>query len=134
MKNSKDTIGNRSRDLPACSAVPQPLHIHTHTHTHTHTLWTKHNYFWIKRSGSYIQVKVSRNRPKVPDGGRGIALLFLDPSSRRGWVVSTTPRQLYHRERPGTQCTEGGVGPRDGLDVYEKLRLHRDSIPGPSSP
>jgi len=24
MKNSNDTIGNRSRDLPACSAVPQP--------------------------------------------------------------------------------------------------------------
>jgi hypothetical protein len=23
-KNSNDTIGNRSRDLPACSAVPQP--------------------------------------------------------------------------------------------------------------
>ena len=24
MKNSNDTIGNRIRDLPACSAVPQP--------------------------------------------------------------------------------------------------------------
>ena len=24
MKNSTDTIGNRTRDLPACSAVPQP--------------------------------------------------------------------------------------------------------------
>jgi hypothetical protein len=24
MKNSSDTIGNRSRDLPVCSAVPQP--------------------------------------------------------------------------------------------------------------
>jgi hypothetical protein len=24
MKNSNDTIGNRSRDLPVCSAVPQP--------------------------------------------------------------------------------------------------------------
>ena len=23
MKNSKDTTGNRTRDLPACSAVPQ---------------------------------------------------------------------------------------------------------------
>jgi len=23
-KNSIDTIGNRTRDLPACSAVPQP--------------------------------------------------------------------------------------------------------------
>jgi hypothetical protein len=25
MKNSSDTIGNRSRDLPVCSAVPQPM-------------------------------------------------------------------------------------------------------------
>jgi len=24
MKNSNDTIGNRTRDLPACSAVPRP--------------------------------------------------------------------------------------------------------------
>jgi hypothetical protein len=24
MQNSSDTIGNRTRDLPACSAVPQP--------------------------------------------------------------------------------------------------------------
>jgi hypothetical protein len=25
MKNSSETIGNRTRDLPACSAVPQPV-------------------------------------------------------------------------------------------------------------
>jgi len=24
MKNANDTIGNRTRDLPGCSAVPQP--------------------------------------------------------------------------------------------------------------
>jgi len=24
MKNSNDTIGNRHRDIPACSAMPQP--------------------------------------------------------------------------------------------------------------
>jgi hypothetical protein len=33
-----------------------------------------------------------------------------------GWVVSTTPRPLYPRERLGTHCTEGWVGPRAGLD------------------
>jgi hypothetical protein len=26
MKNSKDTIGNRSHDLLVCGTVPQPLH------------------------------------------------------------------------------------------------------------
>ena len=34
MKNSSDTVGNRTRDLPACSAVPQltmPPHAHTST-------------------------------------------------------------------------------------------------------
>jgi hypothetical protein len=45
-------------------------------------------------------------------------------------VVSTTPRPLYPRERPGTHW----VGLRAGLDVCEKPRHHRDSIPGPSSP
>jgi hypothetical protein len=33
-----------------------------------------------------------------------------------GWVVNATPRPLYHRERPGTHCTGGWVGPRSGLD------------------
>jgi hypothetical protein len=35
------------------------------------------------------------------------------------------PRPLYPRERPGTHCTAGWVGPRAGLDVCEKSRLHR---------
>jgi hypothetical protein len=67
-------------------------------------------------------------------GSRGIALLIVNLGARRGWVVSTTPRSLYPRERPGTHCTEGWVGPRAGLDVCEKSRPHRHSIPGPSSP
>ena len=37
-----------------------------------------------------------------------------------GWVVSTTPRSLYRRERTGTHCTGGWVGPRVGLDGYGK--------------
>ena len=41
---------------------------------------------------------------------------------RWGWVVSTTPRPLYPRERPGTYCTGGWVGPRAGLDVCGKSR------------
>jgi hypothetical protein len=70
----------------------------------------------------YIKVKVPRNRPEGPEGwgGRGTALLFLDLGTRRGWVVSTMPRPLYPRERPGTHCTGGWVGPRAGLDVCEK--------------
>ena len=33
-----------------------------------------------------------------------------------GWVVKATPRPLYPRERPGTHCIGGWVGPRAGLD------------------
>jgi hypothetical protein len=51
-----------------------------------------------------------------------------------GWVINATPRQLYPRERPGTHCTGGWVGPRAGLDCAENLAPHWDSIPGPSSP
>ena len=40
---------------------------------------------------------------------------------------------FYPRERPGTHCTGGWVGPRAGLDG-QKISPHRDSIPGRSSP
>jgi hypothetical protein len=44
------------------------------------------------------------------------------------------PAILYPRERPGTHCTGGWVGPRVGLNRCRKSRPHLDSIPGPSSP
>jgi hypothetical protein len=47
----------------------------------------------------------------------GVQVLILNLGDRRGWVVSTTPRPLYPRERPGTHCTGGWVGPRAGLYV-----------------
>jgi hypothetical protein len=33
-------------------------------------------------------------------------------TSGRGWVVNANPRPLYPRERLGTHCTGGWVGPR----------------------
>jgi len=44
------------------------------------------------------------------------------------------PAAPYSRERPGAHCTGGWVGLRAGLDRCGKTPLHRDSIPGPSSP
>jgi len=35
---------------------------------------------------------------------------------------------------PGNHCIGGWVGPRAGLDGWEKSQLNRDSIPGTSSP
>jgi hypothetical protein len=69
-----------------------------------------------------VKVKVPSNRLESPVRGRGIALHSLDLCARRGWVVSITPRSIYPWERPGTHCTGGWVGPRDGLDVCEKYR------------
>ena len=38
------------------------------------------------------------------------------------WVVNATPRPLYPRERPGTHCIGGWVGPRAGLNGCGKSR------------
>ena len=43
-----------------------------------------------------------------------------------GWVVNATLRPLYSRERPGTPCIGGWVGPRADLDGCGKSRPHRD--------
>ena len=49
-----------------------------------------------------------------------------------GWAVNATPRALYPRERPGTHCTGGWVGPRAGLDGCGKFRPI--GIQSPDSP
>ena len=68
-------------------------------------------------------------------GSRGIALLFFDHGTRKGVRGQLhAPAALYPRERPGTHCTGGWVGPRAGLHRCGKSRPHRDSIPGPSRP
>jgi hypothetical protein len=58
-------------------------------------------------------------------GSRGTALPSLDLGVRRGWVVTTTPRPLYPRERPGTHCTGSWVGPRAGLDVFTRHGVYQ---------
>jgi hypothetical protein len=49
-----------------------------------------------------------------------------------GWVVYATSRPLYPRERPGTLCIGGWVGPRAGLHGCGKSCPHRDSSPARS--
>ena len=49
--------------------------------------------------------------------GRGIALLFQDHGTRMGMSSQQhAPAALYYRERSGTHCTGGWVGPRAGLE------------------
>ena len=70
MKNSSDTTENRTRDLPACRAVPQTtapprasIHTHTHarthTHTHTHTYQRKRHPVSYRRQGE-LQIQCGR--------------------------------------------------------------------------
>jgi hypothetical protein len=44
------------------------------------------------------------------------------------WVINATTRQLYLREKSGTHCIGGWIGPRAVLDECGKSRPHRDSI------
>ena len=85
----------------------------------------------------YIKVKVKwpRYRPGVAQRvGRGIALLFHDRGTRRGWVVSSTPRPHFTPGKgPVLIFTGGWVGPRAGLDGRKILSPPRFD-PGPSSP
>jgi hypothetical protein len=48
---------------------------------------------------------------------------FFNLYARCGGVVNATPWSLYPREKPGTHCIRGWVGPRAGLDGCGKPRL-----------
>ena len=88
--------------------------------------------YQITKRLTYIQVEVkrSRNRAGVAQRvGRGIALLFHDRGTRRGWVVSSTPRPHFTPGKdpvPILQEAGRAAGP-----VWKsgKSRPHRDSIP-----
>jgi hypothetical protein len=83
---------------------------------------------------SKVKVKVPCNRPRRAERrDRGIAVLILDHSAGRGWVVSTTPRPLYPQERPGIHFTEDWVGPEPVWTCAKNFAPHRDLIPGQSS-
>ena len=74
-------------------------------------------------------MKWSRYRPGVAQRvGRGIALLFHDRSTRRGWVFSSTPRPLFTPGKdPVPIAPEAGWAPGP-IWMGGKSRPHRDSI------
>jgi len=77
-----------------------------------------------------LKVKWPRYRPGVAQRvDRSIALLFHDRSTRRWWVVSSTPRPHL----PGTHCTGGWVGPRAAMD-WRKISSPPGFDPGPFNP
>ena len=190
MKNSNDTIGDRTRDLPACSAVPQPTapqrtpnndsrcSNYQQLQPSQHYDWEASELCWVSRkiateNGQHYPLERALHKNKLHGNidfytsctvarkslvqysnqmhimykvlpttghegleGEQIYSSTLPSTSALdgGWVVNATPRPLYPRERPGTHCTGGWVGPRACLDGCGKSRPHWDSIPGPSSP
>jgi len=76
------------------------------------------------------KVKWSRYRPGLAQRvGRGIALLFHDSGTRRGWVVSSTPRPHFTPGKdPVTFLQEAGWAPGPVWTDGKSLP-HRDSIP-----
>ena len=74
--------------------------------------------------------KGSRYRPSLGQRvGRGIALLFHDRGTRRGWVVSSTPRPHFTPGKdtvPILREAEWAPGP---VWTGGKSSPHRDSIP-----
>jgi hypothetical protein len=68
------------------------------------------------------------------EGGRYRPTLLFIIGVECTWVVNTTPRLLYLRERHGAYYIGGLVRSKAGLDRWGNFRPHRDSIPGPSNP
>ena len=94
-------------------------------------LFTKYSGFSSFRANKmWVKVKWSRYRPGVAQRvGRGIALLFHDCDTRRGWVVSSTPRPHFTPGKdPVPILQEAGWAPGP-VWTGEKSRPHRDSIP-----
>jgi len=60
-------------------------------------------------------------------GGADFISTLTLTSKKMGWVVNATPSPLYLRERTGTNCMGGCVGPRAGLDRCGKSRHNWDS-------
>jgi len=107
-------------------------YIHIYIHIHTHTILIVHVLVIIENNNrcTIQNVKWSRYRPGVAQRvGRGIALLFHDRDTRRGWVVSRTPRPHF---TPGKDLVpivqEAGWAPGP-VWTGGKSRPHRDSIP-----
>ena len=78
----------------------------------------------------YRIVKCSLYRPGLAQRvGRGIALLVHDRGTRRGWVVSSTPRPHFTPGKESVPILQEAVWASGPVWTGGKSRPHRDSIP-----
>jgi len=82
--------------------------------------------YFIKK----VKVKWSRYRPGVAQRvGRGIALLFHDRDTRRGWVVSSTLRPHFTPGKDPVPILQEAGRASGPVWTVGKSHPHRDSIP-----
>ena len=94
--------------------------------THKYVTWRSINTSQVTK----VKVKCSRYRPGMAQSmGWGLALLFHDRDTRRGWVVSSTPRPHFTPGKdPVPILQEAGWAPGPVLTGGQSCS-HRDSIP-----
>ena len=81
-----------------------------------------------------VKVKWSRYRPGVAQRvGRGIALLFHDSGTRRGWVVSSTPRPHFTPGKDPVRILQEAGWAHDRSVEVRKISSPPGFDPGPSS-
>jgi len=80
--------------------------------------------------GVKAKVKCSSYRPGVAQRvGRGIALLFHDCGTRRGWAVSSTPRPHFTSGKDPVPILQEAGWASEPVWTGGKSRPHWDSIP-----
>ena len=144
--SSGRVISSSQRPVPDKAQHLQQTNIHAPGGIRTHNLsrrdvadlrlrprgyWDRlHLYYFNIYIYIYMYVKWCRYRPGVAQRVcRGIALFFHDRSTRRGWVVSSTPRPHFTSGKdPVPILQEAGWAPRP---VWTGGKSHslRDSIP-----
>jgi len=85
---------------------------------------------WRCNSNIKVKVKWSRYRPGVAQRvGRGIALLFHDRGTRRGWVVSSTPWPHFTPGKDQVSILQEAGWASGPVWTGGRSRPHRNSNP-----
>jgi hypothetical protein len=99
------------------------------------SLWLIISAYKVKVKCTFVQALRLCTSRTAYRGIRGIALLFHDHGTWRGWGVSVTPRPLFTPGKdPVPIVHEAEWTPGPVWTGGENLAPHRDSIPGPPSP